>query len=116
MAKRDGSTLKPDQLAILVKKVTSSKKLRILSLIQWQSTNDVTKEITPIVNPSLEVLRIRGLGPYIMKIWFELELSKVRDLESLNQLLKWIRTLDLSVSLNVRIDFWLLTTTTAIID
>jgi hypothetical protein len=116
MAKRDGSALKPDQLATLVKKVTSSKKLRILSLIQWGSTNDLTKEKIPIANPSLGVLRIRGLDPYILKIWFELKLSKVHDLQSLIQLLKWIRILDLSVSLNVRIDFWLLTTTTATMD
>ena len=111
MAEQDGLPLKNHQLDTLVEKVASSKKSRFFKLIRIGSIQGLVKEKSLLSIPYLRIPWSSRLPQYILKIRFELALAKVCDLESLKQLLNQIRFLDLTGSLNTRLDFWSLTIT-----
>jgi hypothetical protein len=111
IAEQDGLPLKYHQLDTLVKKVASSKKSRFFKLIRVGSIQGLIKEKSLLPIPFLRIPWSSRLPQYILKIRFELALAEVCDLESLKQLLNQIRFLDLTDSLNTRLDFWSLTIT-----
>jgi hypothetical protein len=99
-----------------IEQIASSKKSKLLKLIPLCLIPKISKKKVILVNSLLEITWLNKILSLILLFWLQLNLAKINDLRSLNQLMKSIRLFDLSNSLNNRIDYWTSTITIKILN
>jgi hypothetical protein len=114
VANREAESINRLNINALIKQISSSKKSKLFRFIPPLLEVNMTERVVEFVKATKDISLLHNLISQILLSWLGLKVSRVHDLSTLNELLKQIRTLNLSDLLNKRLDYWVIAITKAL--